>query len=125
MGGVRYCALLLSHGRAAEARDRAAQTLEWVRPQNWVLDVALDTLTLGRAHLALALQSLASAPSARATHDDARTAAARLGEAVEGLRAAGANQFIARGLLARAAFRRAVSDWDGARRDLEDAQETA
>ena len=31
----------------------------------------------------------------------------------------------ARGLLARAAFRRAVGDWDGAARDLDEAQEIA
>ena len=31
--GYRYCDLLLSQGRAAEARDRAAQTLEWARRQ--------------------------------------------------------------------------------------------
>ena len=32
---------------------------------------------------------------------------------------------IPRGLLARAAFRRAVGDWDGAARDLDEAQEIA
>ena len=32
---------------------------------------------------------------------------------------------VARGLLARAAFRRAVGDWDGAARDLDEAQEIA
>ena len=48
-----------------------------------------------------------------------------LDEAVEGLRAAAQSDFIARGLLARAAFRRAVGDWDGAARDLDEAQEIA
>ena len=59
--GYRYCDLLLSSGQAAEARDRAAQTIEIARRNNWVLDIALDTLTLGRAHLALALRRLATA----------------------------------------------------------------
>src|SRR5271166_5265593 len=44
--GYLYCDLLLSRGRAADARDRATQTLVWARPRNLVLDVALDTLTL-------------------------------------------------------------------------------
>ena len=33
--GYRYCDLLLSLGRAAEARDRAAQTIEVGRRNNW------------------------------------------------------------------------------------------
>ena len=55
----------------------------------------------------------------------ARGAAAAIDEAVEGLRASGQNDYVARGLLARAAFRRAVGDWDGAARDLDEAQEIA
>ncbi len=125
LAGYQYCDLLLSRGRAAEARDRAAQSLEWVRQENFVLGVALDTLTLGRAHLALALQSLASAPSAQTARDDSRASAAKLDEAVEGLRTSGQSDYVAHGLLARAAFRRALGDWDGARRDLDEAQEIA
>jgi tetratricopeptide (TPR) repeat protein len=123
--GYCYCDLLLSRGRAGEARDRAARTLEWVRPQNWVLDVALDNLTLGRAHLAVALQSLASRASAASVSADARATAARFDVAVEGLRAAGANNHLPRGLLACAALCRAAGHWDGAARDLDDAQEIA
>ena len=118
--GYRYCDLVLSHGRAAEARDRAARTLEWARRRNWVLDIALDTTTLGRADLALALQSLGSGRSAETTCAEARTSAARLEDAVEGLRASGESAWVVRGLLARAAFRRAVGDWDGAARDLDE-----
>ena len=33
-----------------------SRTLAWVEPQNWLLDITLDTLTLGRAHLGLALE---------------------------------------------------------------------
>ena len=123
--GYGYRDLLLARGRAGEARDRAAQTIEDARRIGSLLDVALDTLTLGRAHLALALQSLASAPSAECARDDARAAAARLDEAVEGLRASGLNEQVPRGLLARAAFGRAVGDWDGAGRDLDEVQEIA
>jgi hypothetical protein len=122
--GYRYCDLLLSQGRASEACDRAAQTLQVARTQNSILDVALDALTLARAHLALALKNLASVPSPR-LRDDARTAAARLDEAVEGLHSAGTDHHLPRGLLARAAFRRAVGDWAGAARNLDDVQEIA
>ena len=56
---------------------------------------------------------------------NARAAADRLDEAVEGLRASGRNDHLPRGLLARAAFRRAVGDWDGTKRDLNEAKEIA
>ena len=46
-------------------------------------------------------------------------------EAVEGLRASGQYDYVARGLLARAALRRAVGDWAGVARDLGEAQEIA
>ena len=63
---------------------------------------------------------------AATARDDARTAHARLDEAVDGLRAAGANRIMSpRGLLARAAFRRSVGDWDGAARDLDEVEEIA
>lgn len=122
--GYQYCDLLLSRRRAGEARDRAAQTIDIARNSNWLLDIALDTLTLGRAKLALALQSPASAHPAETIRDDAR-AAADLDAAVERLRAAGQMDYLARGLLARAAFRRAVGDWDGAARDLDEVEEIA
>lgn len=34
-----------------EVEQRAMQTLEWVTTQNWLLDMALDRLTLGRVAL--------------------------------------------------------------------------
>jgi tetratricopeptide (TPR) repeat protein len=125
MAGYRYCDLLLSRGLAAEARDRATQTSQWARQYLGLLDTALDTLTLGRAQFALAMQRPASGASAVSASADARVAAARLGEAVEGLRASGRNDSVPLGLLARAAFRRAIGDWDGAARDLDEAKEIA
>ena len=124
--GYRYCNLLLSMGRAAEARDRAAQTIVIARRDNWVLHIALDSLTLGCANLALALQCWVSgASAAKPTRTDARAAPERLDEAVEGLRASERSDHLPRGLLARAAFRRAIGDWDGAKRDLNEAKEIA
>ena len=52
-------------------------------------------------------------------------ASARFDEAIAGLRDAGQNGHVARGLIARAAFRRSVGDWDGATRDLDEAHEFA
>ena len=123
--GYRYCDLLLWRGRAEEARDHATQTLQRARTRNLILDVALDELTLGRAHFALATLSLASGASADTARDDARSAAARLDEAVEGLRASGETVDVPPGLVARAAFRRAIGDWDDGARDLDEVKEIA
>ncbi len=82
-------------------------------------------MTLGRGHLALALQNLATGPSTGSASVDSRAAATKLDEAIAGLRASHEQVWIARGLIARAAFRRAVGDWDGAARDLDEAQEIA
>jgi hypothetical protein len=124
MQGYLYCDLLLSQGRAAEARERAAQTIDIARGNNWVLHIALDNLTLGRAQLGLALR-LSNGPTAQSASSDARDATAKLDEAVEGLHASGEHVWIARGLLARAACRRAFGGWDGAARDLDEVEEIA
>ena len=54
--GFWYCDLLLGQGEYQEVQSRAGQTLEWVTTQNWLLDIALDHLSLGRAHLLQAQQ---------------------------------------------------------------------
>jgi len=48
--GYQYCDLLLDQGNHAEVLHRATQTLAWANPQNWLLAIGLDHLTLGRAH---------------------------------------------------------------------------
>ena len=119
--GYAYCDLLLAKSDWIGARDRAVKTLEIALRNNWLQDIALDTLTLGRAHLALALDN--KQHSSSNCHADARAARARIDEAVEGLRAAGTSHHVPRGLLARAAFRRSVGDWEGAARDLNEVEE--
>jgi tetratricopeptide (TPR) repeat protein len=108
--GFEYCNLLLGQGQATEVLRRASQTLKWVRPYVGkglgLLDIALDHLSLGRAHLMLA--------------QDAQ-AAAHLHRAVDGLRQAGTQHELPRGLLARAALFRAQGDFDHAQRDLDEA----
>jgi hypothetical protein len=124
--GNEYCDLLLAKGEWAVVRDRASQTLEWIRPENWLIDIALDTLTIGCAHLGLALENFGLSRRAATTErDDTGTARARFDQAVDGLRASGSGHYMPRGHLARAAFRRSVGDWGGAARDLDEVEEIA
>jgi tetratricopeptide (TPR) repeat protein len=125
VGGHCYCELLLSQGQPAAARDRTMKALEVSRGNNWIFVIALDNAILGRAHHALALLASTSDPLAASVNANARAAALRLIEAVEGLRASGRNDHLPRGVIARAAFRRAIGDWDGAKRDLDEAKEIA
>ena len=93
-------------------QQRAGQTLEWMTndPSAPLLTVALDHLSLGRAALALG------------DRDEARR---KLDQAVNGLREAGAMEFVARGLLARAALFREVGAFTESRKDLEEARRMA
>jgi tetratricopeptide (TPR) repeat protein len=116
--GYNYCDVLLSQGRFYPARDRAQQTLEFARTNNWLLDVAFDTLMLGRAHLAIALLGMAT--DALASVD-----AIRFDRAVEGFRTSGQKDEFPRALIARSAFRRVLGDRDGAKSDLDEAKEIA
>jgi hypothetical protein len=81
------------------------------------LDIALDQLTLGRAHLGLALTEDRTAGLAQATEP--------LDGAVDGLRRSGREDIMPAGLLARAALRRFRSDFTGAATDLNEALEIA
>jgi hypothetical protein len=122
LAGYQYCDLLLQRGEWVAARDRARQTMKWV---SWLSSIALDTLTLGRAHLGFALENIASQRPTAAVRDDARDARTELGKAVDRLRVSGYLDHVNRGLLARAAFRRSIGDWDGSARDLDEVEEIA
>jgi tetratricopeptide (TPR) repeat protein len=91
--GFQYCDLMLSQGKYQEVLGRAEQTIEWVKAQSWLLDIALDYLSLGRAHL---LQTI------KEGSQDFTQAAEHLNQAVDGLRQAGTQDRLPRGLLARA-----------------------
>jgi tetratricopeptide (TPR) repeat protein len=45
--GHRYCDLLLDLGRHAEVRDRATHAIAIAQRNKWLLDIALDNLSLG------------------------------------------------------------------------------
>jgi tetratricopeptide (TPR) repeat protein len=147
--GYQYCDLLLSRwepedgagldGLAStpekarrfiqgcrEVKERAVQTLELaIQQQLGLLAIALDHLSLGRAHLGLALTAPGPvAPGEKAEAGFAQ-AVEHLDRAVEGLRQAGTEHNLPRGLLARAALRRLRGDRASATEDLSEALEIA
>ncbi len=137
----RYCDLLLGrlHYVAADAVDwtedarrlreacrevleRATQLLSW--EEEWsILDIALAHLSLGRAHLGLGLT--ASDADADDGPAELTQATEHLDVAVAGLRQAGQEHHLPRGLLARAALRRVRADVAGASADLGEGLEIA
>lgn len=112
------------YGQACrEVLKRARQTLDWVThlfDNMGLLDIALDNLTLGRAHLGLALTAAEEDGPAGFAQ-----AAELLDRAVAGLRRAGQEDHLPRGLLARAPLRRFRSDFSGAAADLSESLEIA
>jgi tetratricopeptide (TPR) repeat protein len=148
LAGYRYCDLLLSRGEPGdgsvadglaadpeaarrfreacrEVRERAEQTLAWAIKYLGLLDIALDHLSLGRAHLGLALTAPLPATPGEEAEADLAKAAEHLDHAVEGLRRAGAEHHLPRGLLARAALRRHRDEPAAADADLSEALEIA
>jgi tetratricopeptide (TPR) repeat protein len=119
--GFRFCEFLLELEKVIEVISRAENTLAWAQEDLGILDFALDHLTLGRAWLACAWQdsrfNLNSELWNRAQYF--------LDRAVTGLREAGAQHHLPRGLLARAAFYRLQGDFNSAWGDLSEANEIA
>ena len=108
--GFRFCDLLLGTGQPVESQRRAKETIKIARRNRWLLDIGLDHLTLGRAALALG---------------DLSGAAEHLNQAVNSLRTSGHNDYVPRGLLARAEFHRRQRHFGPARRDLHEAEKIA
>lgn len=102
------------HQACEGVRERGEQFFEWRVPGDSLLTIALDHLTLGRAHLGIALTSPAPDFTAAAEH---------LSQAVAGLRQAGDEEFVGRGLLARATFHRLTANPTAARTDLTEAED--
>jgi len=115
--GFQYCDLLLSQGQAQAVQRRAAQALEWAKQVGAsLLSIALDNLSLGRAYLLQAQQEGKTDYTQANTH---------LEQTVEGLRRAGYQEFILRGLLARAELRRGLGEFARATADVEEAMTIA
>ncbi|NUM76248.1 hypothetical protein HUU40_17935, partial [candidate division KSB1 bacterium] len=118
--GFHFCDLLLSQGQYQEVKKRATQTLEWGSQGYGLLHYALDKLSLGRAFL------LQAADRSLVTTGQYFAQARNYSQqAVTGLREAGAQDFLPRGLLARAAFYRVQNEFALAWADLEEAREIA
>jgi tetratricopeptide (TPR) repeat protein len=81
--GYRYCDLLLAQGRAAEVLSRASETLKIAEQCDWLLEIGLDHLALGRAYLG------------------SDEGAKHLDQAIEFLRRSGQVYLLPLGLLAR------------------------
>lgn len=114
--GFQYCDLLLSENKYKEVLTRAGQALESAMKQEWLLDIALGHLSLGRAHLLQALKEGTGDFSEAKTHLD---------RAVDGLRRAGHQDDLPRGLLARAELHRVERHFQAAHRDLDEAMTIA
>jgi len=109
----------LQHCR--EVEQRAAQTIKIAERKNWLQDIALDHLTLGRAALYRAVLTDSKIEHAEAL----QTAHQKLTAAVDGIRRAGRMDNLPRGLLSRAWLRFLEGDADGARSDLDEAWQIA
>jgi tetratricopeptide (TPR) repeat protein len=101
--------------------ERAVQTLGWVTRQDWLLDIGLDHLTLGRAALFETLLSSGSTSS----HN---LATSHLSQAVSGLRRAGHQDELPKALLTRAWLRFLTGERTGhesSQSDLDEAWDIA
>jgi tetratricopeptide (TPR) repeat protein len=152
IGSFRYCDLLLAEAEREAGKalgevkqeallakchavsERTAQTLKWVTDAKLgLLTIALDHLTLGRAALYAAIlesrcrggESMTPLP---ASQPGLASAATAIDHAVSGLRRAGAQHHLPRGLITRAWLRsltgRATGP-DSARSDLDEAWDIA
>ena len=108
--GFRYCDLLLALGESQQVLQRAEYALAISARNKWPLAIALDNLSLGRAHLQQ--QQLAAAQQ-------------YFDQAVNGLRKGGAQDHIVLGILARAELYRLQGDYGKAEKDLQEALEIA
>lgn len=116
LSGFLFCDLLLGKGRHQEVRERAEDTIKIAQGNGWLLAIALDTLSLGRAWM---MQTLAEKTG------DFTKAAEHLHQAVSGLRKAGRDDYLPRGLFARAECFRHMQKFKAAWEDLQEALEIA
>ena len=90
--------------------QRAEYSLAISERNNWLLDIALDHLSLGRAHL---------------QQQQLEPVQQHLDQAVDGLRAYGAQHHLPRGLLSRAELYRQQGNYTEAEKDLQEVFEIA
>lgn len=115
--GFRYNELLLNLGRYQEVLERAQFSLKISEGDNWLLDIALDHLSIGKAYAHLYQKE--------PTETNQQKAIYHLQEAVTGLQNAGYQDDIPRGLLARAAWYRQQEQYEAALEDLAETLDIA
>jgi tetratricopeptide (TPR) repeat protein len=116
--GFQFCDLLLERGKNREVMERAEKFFEWRLPSDSLLTISLDNLIVGRAWLEQA--------GAGEKNEEAWARAKDfLDRAVTGLREAGYQDYLPRGLFARAAYYRLHGNLPHAREDLSEALEIA
>ena len=108
--GFRYCDLLLTMGESQQVLERYKLWLQWRQEGDPLLDRSLEELTAGRSHLQQ--QQLPAAQQ-------------HLDQAVDGLRTAGTQDYLPRGLLAHAELYRQQGDYTKAEKDLQEVFEIA
>ena len=99
--------------------ERADWSLKIAERNHWLLEIALDHLTLARATLYQTIISRSEDPKQQSHLTN------HLAAAVDGLRASGQMDDLPRGLLTRAWFRYLTNDERGSREDLDEAWEIA
>jgi tetratricopeptide (TPR) repeat protein len=120
--GFRFCDLLLSRGQVEKVLERSEIALE-IRTTSPLLDFGLNNLSLGRAYYLQALSVDADASTELGT--SYTKSLNYLNQAVAGLREAGTQHELPRGLFARASLYRTQENFDAAWEDLTEAQEIA
>jgi tetratricopeptide (TPR) repeat protein len=135
--GCEYCDLLLAKGLAGVVVERALDNLDVHNKTGLgsLLTSAMGHLSLGCAYASLRANDPFAGPtrvSFRPNYNevdgsDSNEASARrhLDTAVEGLRRVETEHYLPRGLLARAAFRRAIGAFKDAAVDLDEAYDIA
>jgi tetratricopeptide (TPR) repeat protein len=116
LAGYYFCDLLLGQGQYAEVQKQAEETIKIAIENKWLLHIAMDHLSLGRAHFLQALDQ---------GKRDFKKALGSLHRAVDGLRESGRQDLIPLGLFARAAVFRSSKDFKRAWDDLEETREIA
>lgn len=118
LSGFQYCDLLSSFGRYQAVLERVKTTLGWMKadPKAPILTVVVDYLSIGKVSMLQTLQKKSG---------DFSEAADFLNQAVDGLREAGQQDNLSRGLLARASLYRHQKNFPAAWTDLDEAREIA
>jgi tetratricopeptide (TPR) repeat protein len=114
--GFRYCDLLISLRMVQDVLERTKETIKIAERNHWLMNIALDNLSIGKA---LLLQSIHNKSG------DFFKAEEFLNRAVDGLREAGTQDYLPRGLFARTTLYRLKKDFDLSWTDLDEAREIA